>query len=56
MTCMTLPILAIASVFACAAALTTSATAHDNYGYKHDDDDDHGEMSVQLGPRPVLPR
>ena len=50
MKCKTLPTLAIASVFACAAALTTAATAHDN-GYKHDDGD-HAEMSVQLGPRP----
>jgi glycerophosphoryl diester phosphodiesterase len=42
--------LAIAGAFACAAALTTAASAHDN-GY-HDDDDDHGQIAVQLGPRP----
>ena len=51
MTCKTLTILAIASAFACAAALTTAASAHDN-GFRHDDDDDHAEMSVQVGPRP----
>ena len=55
MRCKSLKFVTIASVLTCAITLTTAATAHDNYSYKHGDGD-NGEMATQLGPRPILSR
>lgn len=51
MRCKILSFMITAGVLACAAAPSTPAIANDRYSYKPGDGD-HGEASVQLGPRP----